>query len=381
MYVQYTGNNANDRYAVRVSGGVSVPILDLYQVTDRSEQLARAEQYIKELQSYIGQIEAKHNEAHKGSANASVNRYDYEAANCILGASDILLDKMLLSLPAQQILTGTGGNAETLVNSMDAMEEMLDLFYQHKGLNNTATEAKDRIPLGHLNIRYQRMFAGAFMYAGGSHIGIEWGSVSGLATSVPVTTDENGKYISGRYFGWGIAHEIGHIINEGSYAVAEVTNNYFSILAQAKDTNDSVRFKYDNVYSKVTSGTKGTASNVFTQLAMYWQLHLAYDKGGYNFKTFDNYEEQFNNLFFARVDAYSRNVANAPKPGGIALTIKGADKDNVLMRLSVAAAEKNILEFFEDWGMVPDEETIAYANQFEKETRRIKFVNYIAKSI
>ena len=27
-------------------------------------------------------------------------------------------------------------------------------------------------------------------------------------------TDENGKYKSGQYFGWGISHEIGHIINE-----------------------------------------------------------------------------------------------------------------------------------------------------------------------
>lgn len=373
LYVQYTGNNANDRYAVRVSGGVSVPILDLYQVTDRSEQLARAEQYIKELQSYIGQIEAKHNEAHKGSANASVNRYDYEAANCILGASDILLDKMLLSLPAQQILTGTGGNAETLVNSMDAMEEMLDLFYQHKGLNNTATEAKDRIPLGHLNIRYQRMFAGAFMYASGNHIGIEWNETKGMVSGKSVQTDENGKHISGQYFGWGIAHEIGHCINQGSYAVAEITNNYFSLLAQARDNNTSVRFKYENVYDKVTSGTKGVAPNVFTQLAMYWQLHLAYDNG-YNFKTYENYEEQLANLFFARVDTYSRTPAKAPAPGEIALSLSG-DKDQVLMRLSCAAAEKNVLEFFERWGKTPDEETIAYAEQFEKETRAIYYAN------
>ena len=28
---------------------------------------------------------------------------------------------------------------------------------------------------------------------------------------------------------------------------------------------------------KVTSGSKGYASSVFTTLGMYWQLHLAYD--------------------------------------------------------------------------------------------------------
>ena len=381
LYIEYIGNNKNEVYAVRVSGGHETPMLNISNVTDENERKALVKAYVEELENYVPTIESLHNEKHKGSE--TLVDYDFDQTNCILGATEIVIDKMMYSVSAQQILSALKGatdeKAEQLYNSLVAMEKMIDLFYQHKGLND-AGGTYNKLPTSRLNIRYQRMFAGAFMYAGGSHIGIEWGSVPGLATSVPVTTDENGKYISGRYFGWGIAHEIGHIINEGSYAVAEVTNNYFSILAQAKDTNDSVRFKYDNVYSKVTSGTKGTASNVFTQLAMYWQLHLAYDKGGYNFKTFDNYEEQFNNLFFARVDAYSRNVANAPKPGGIALTIKGADKDNVLMRLSVAAAEKNILEFFEDWGMVPDEETIAYANQFEKETRRIKFVNDEARA-
>ncbi|MFR3493781.1 MAG: M60 family metallopeptidase [Blautia sp.] len=40
--------------------------------------------------------------------------------------------------------------------------------------------------------------------------------------------------VSGRYFGWGIAHEIGHNINQSAYAYAEVTNNYFAVLAAGK---------------------------------------------------------------------------------------------------------------------------------------------------
>lgn len=373
LYIQYTGNNTNDRYAVRVSGGVSVPVLDLYQVTDRSERLSRAEKYIEELKWYSDRIETAHNEFHKGSGNTSVSRYEYQAANCILGASDIMLDNMLISIPIQQILAGSGRNAETLLNSMDAMEEMLYLFYQHKGLNNSANDKKDKLPSGHLNIRYQRMFAGAFMYASGNHIGIEWNETKGMVSGKSVQTDENGRYISGSYFGWGIAHEIGHCINQGSYAVAEITNNYFSVLAQAQDNNNSVRFRYENVYDKVTSGTKGAASNVFTQLGMYWQLHLAYDDG-YNYKTYENYDEQLSSLFFARVDTYARTPSKAPSPNGIALSLSG-DKNQILMRLSCAAAGKNILEFFERWGMTPDETTITYAEQFEKETRAIYYAN------
>lgn len=382
LYINYTGNNANDVYGVRVSGGQEISVLDLTKATTEEERKTVVKEYIQKLEIIVPQLETKHNEVHKGNEVSSIN-YDYQRENCILGATEIVLKTMMYSVSSEQIYNALKGDTieaktEQLYNSLVAMEDMIDLFYQHKGLStNPDAGAKNQYPSSRLNIRYHRMFAGAFMYAGGLHIGIEWGSIGGLATSVPVQSDENGKYVSGRYFGWGIAHEIGHIINEGAYAVAEITNNYFSVLAQAKDTNNSVRFQYRNVYDKVTSGTTGKASNVFTQLAMYWQLHLAYDLGGYNYKTYDDYEEQLDNLFFARVDSYARDISKAPKASenGVALTLNGADTDNKLMRLAVAAAEKNILEFFEDWGLIPDETTRQYAEQFEKETRRIKFVN------
>lgn len=39
------------------------------------------------------------------------------------------------------------------------------------------------------------------MYAAGDHIGIGWNETAGMMTGVPVQSD-NGKYVSGRYFGW-----------------------------------------------------------------------------------------------------------------------------------------------------------------------------------
>lgn len=380
IYVQYTGKETDSgEYAVRVSGGVQVPMLDLYRVESTEERLTRAKAYITALDTYCANMRATHDSVHSGTgsgvqAPASV-QYPYDAQNCILGASDILMEKMLVSLPAPQILAGLGsGSAEErakkLVDSMDAMENMMDLFYQHKGLNPSATNVVDQYPRRHLNIRYQRMFAGAFMYASGNHIGIEWGSATGMVTAQPVL-DENGKYKSGRYFGWGIAHEIGHCINQGAYAVAEITNNYFALLAQSKDANSSVRLSYPNIYKKVTSGETGRANNVFTQLGLYWQLHLAYDNV-WNYKTYENHSEQLKNLFFARVDYYARTPANAPKPGGVALTLSGGT-DQALMRLSCAAAEKDLLEFFERWGMVPDAGTKQYAQQFSKETRALYY--------
>ena len=376
LYVQYKGNNPDDQYAVRVSGGSTFPILNVYRVSEE-ERSRRVREYIKELKAYVGDLSSAHGNLHAGSDNASV-KYDYEQTTCILNMTDIVTDYMMFSVPASQVLSGIGssGQEETLLNNLEAMDRMMLLFYQHKGLTDSFAEGtsstvieQNHIPYGYLNIRYMKMFAGAFMYAAGNHIGIEWGSVPGLMNCVPVTSDAAGRYQSGRYFGWGIAHEIGHQINQSAYAHAEVTNNYFSVLAQAKDRNDTVRFQYDKVYDKVTSGAVGYADNVFTQLGMYWQLHLAYDRD-YNFKMYDNYQEMTKNLFFARVDSYARNPSSAPGN----LQIPG-ERDQALMRLASAAAGRDLTDFFTRWGMRPDSGTKAYMEQFPKEERAIYYVD------
>ncbi len=374
LYVEYTGASGDEQYGVRVSGGHPSAVLDLSDETNVQKRVELAKQYLTEVTEQNSSAQADHEKNH--------SQYQWEPENCIYQGTDILTRYGMISTAAAQVLAGLGGGsidamAVKLEQSMRAFDEMMVLFYQHKGLSeDPEAPAYNRMPVSRINIRYQRMFAGAFMYAGGKHIGIEWPELKGMMGGVPVQADANGRYAgTGSYFGWGIAHEIGHEINEGAYAVAEVTNNYFAVLAQAKDTNDSVRFDYDDVFKKVTSGTKGKASNVFVRLAMYWQLHLAYDLGGYNYKTYADNEEQLANLFFARTDSYARNPAAAPGAEGNKLSLNQTDTDNKLMRLAVAAAGKNILDFFVRWGLEPDAGTVAYASQFEKETRGIWFAN------
>ncbi len=361
VYVSYTGNSASDSYAVRINGGSNIPALSVYKKTGE-ERTAAIQAYVTELEEYVKHIEEEHGKQHTGMTNVD---FAYDQTNCVLNATDIMLDQMMYSVPATQVWAGIK-NAEDKVTKLDnalrAMDQTMTLFYQHKGLSDEAgTErGNNALPAQHLNIRYMRMFAGAFMYASGNHIGIEYGST----TLVSAPDDWSG-------FGWGIAHEIGHDINQGTYAVAEVTNNYFAQLLTG-----TTRYTYENVYKKVTSGAIGRASNVFTQLALYWQLHLAFDDNKDDRYIYDNYEDQFNNLFFARVDTYSRNPAKAPQEG---LALNGGSEQN-LMRLACAAAEKNILPFFERWGMVPDQETIAYANKYgEADQKALYYIDAAAR--
>ena len=397
LYVEYTGNDSNEQYSVRVAGGEKIPVLDLSKldkVADKDARIEKVKTYLGEIQTQVQNIQTNHNTKHQNNDKKELKEalnYEYdpkEEENCILGATEIVLDQMMYSVSARQILAGLkendaqGTDEEKLHNSLVAMEDMIDLFYSHKGLTKDENAGSlVQYPVSRLNIRYHIMFAGAAMYAGGQHIGIPYEDVPRLAKGKPIVLNDDGTYNSGNYFGWGISHEIGHIINESYYVHGEVTNNYFSVLSQATDNNSSVRFKYPEVYKKVTSGKTGKAQNVFTQLGLYWQFHLANDMGGYNFETYDSYEEQFKNLVFARMDTYANEYrknadhkTSAPKADGdkgIDLTLDTSVEpyqktDNNLMRLACAATGKNVLTFFEKWGMVPDKDTIKYANQFKK---------------
>lgn len=385
LYIEYTGGNSKDSYAVRVSGGSPYPVLDLTKAKSKKERAELIGSYFDQIEERAGKIKDLHNaDSEKATSHAALSGKAYDEKNCILGATDIVLDKMMYSVAVKpfyaKLTEGGKGRDEAvkqLTDTLDAMDQMIDLFYQHKGLSDNpvigeTAYGKDKMPSSRLNIRYQRMFAGAFMYAGGLHIGIEWDSVPVLAAAKPMVTDGNGKYESGQYFGWGISHEIGHIINEKIYTYPEVTNNYYAQLAQSDDSSKMARIPYETVYKKVTSGTKGGGSE---RLAMYWQLHMAYDNGGYNFKTYDTYQDQRENLIFARIDSYARDTSRAPAPGGIKLTLNNADKDNTLIRLACAAAEKDLREFFIRWGMTPDRTTDEYAKQFDRENRAIFYEN------
>ena len=57
LYVEYTGDNDAADWGVRVSGAQAVPVLDLYQVDDPAERLARTTAYVQALEAYVPALE------------------------------------------------------------------------------------------------------------------------------------------------------------------------------------------------------------------------------------------------------------------------------------------------------------------------------------
>ncbi len=354
VYVRYTSTpDAKNPIKVRVSGGTKIPMLDVSTITDDAEKEAAIETYVNELKKYNASLKDVYTKENK----------TFDNRNSVLASTEIVTEHGLFSvssLAVENALDSVSNKVSRLAESTYAFDEMMEMFYRQKGLKRNAEDTKDEMPKARINIRYMRMFDGAFMYAGGYHVGIEYGSIAGLVQASRNTDDATG------YFGWGISHEIGHQINQSDTVFAEVTNNIYALLAQTSNDSDKSRLEisniYEKIYSKVTSHTLGRAQNVFVQLGMYWQLHLAYDDN----KTFED-----TNSVYSKINHYSRTYNNTKK----------YTRDELTILYACMATGKDLTDFFATWGLTASDtlkEELA-ALDLEKETKAIYYLNDAAR--
>ncbi len=358
VYIRYNSKpDATNPIKVRVSGGTKIPMVDTTLLEDDASKKEAIKTYINNLISYNDKLNGIYEK--EGST--------FNKQKSVLGSTEIVTKYGLLSVSSvavEDALNSVANSLEDKVNrlfeSTEAFDEMMEFFYRQKGLKENPEDLKDAMPKSRINIRYMQMFDGAFMYAGGYHIGIEYGSIAGL-----IQAHRNSDTATG-YFGWGISHEIGHQINQSSTAYAEVTNNIYALLAQTSNDNDKSRLEtsniYQKIYEKVTSHTLGRAQNVFVQLGMYWQLHLAYDEN----KTFMD-----NDSIYSKINHISRTYDNSKKLSRDELTIVYACK----------AANKDLSDFFKAWGfkITDNVKEEIESLELEKETRPIYYLNDSAR--
>ena len=347
FYYRYSGNKGDQiKLHIRDTEGAvkEIPTLELYNWYELSEteRKARISKYIDDLVAY---------------APNKLSNKDTNPAN----STEISGRNILLSLPADQVLAGItaatpdkDAQIEKLYNNMLAWEEVIKITHTTYGLDNPLDILKSR-----QNIRYMRMFANAFMYAAGSHIGVGYGSTGALVQGKPTAVTGEGN--ANGLFGWGIAHEIGH--NMDRLGKAEITNNIYSLMMQTYDGKDNMlpsrlelSDKYQDIYKKVAVGDKGMSNDGFTQLGMYWQLHLAYDNG---VDDKANGPLSFYNKLF--------KVYDSGKVNGFT----GDDKFAVAASM---AAEKDLTEFFTKWGMDLSDAAKAEMKNYSQEERKIQYL-------
>lgn len=349
LYITYSGSHPEQiKLQVRVVNNAwEMPVLELSDWYSMGESARKdaIRTYVQELSSYVAALPTS-------GLNTNVRN-----------ATEISTPSVLLSLPADQVLSGlksAGSDEDAMVNAMYqnvlAWEEELFIANKVQGIiDSNATLTSYQNPMTtRQNIRYMRMFAGAFMYAAGNHIGVEYGSTSALVQGKP--TSATGKGNANGLFGWGIAHEIGH--NMDKLGKAEITNNIYSLALQAWDgssmalnTRLTEDGRWETIFNKVAQGRPGSANNVFVQLGMYWQLQLAYD---------DAQPLAFYNQFFKLWKSGAHS---------------GYTYDERVALIASQVADRNLTEFFTRWGMTLSDEVKGMLDDYQTESRAIWYLN------
>ena len=341
LYLSYGGTNP-ENIRLHVRRAVDIPVLELanwYDLSDgaRREVLGR---YADELEAYGAGLVS------------SAKTTDWR------NVTEISTPTMLLSLPAAAVLGGAGQSrderVETIYQAVLAWEDVMHICKTTQGIDNTY-EKNDMQT--RQNIRCMQMFTGAFMYAAGNHIGIGYGSCAGMVCGKPIAM--LGGAQANQLFGWGVVHEIGH--NMDKLGKAEITNNLYSLMVQTYDGGENTlpsrlekSGKYAGVFNKTAQGLPGDSNDVFVQLGLYWQLHLAYDGGE---EPMDFYNRFFKDwkagTYFGGEDGYQDRVA----------------------RTASAAANRDLTEFFTRWGMTLSDGTRAALAQYPAEERALWYLN------
>ena len=369
LYIEYSGSNADGiKIQVRDTSAnknviTQIPYLNIQpsQWYEKSEDERKAllTPYVEALKTHVSGLTFANDPSKKTNTK---------------NATEIATPSVLLSLPADQVLAGLGGasaSTEDMTNQLYraivAWEQLIFLANKTQGIIS-ADQAFDsyEYPMQtRQNIRFSRLFSGAFMFAAGSYVGIDYNETRAMVTGYPLgqtgaggidSDDVNGLY------GWGIAHEIGHNMDKIGYA--EITNNIYSLVAQTADTENMtgasrLEGMYPDIFNKTALGKPGQAGNVFVQLGMYWQLHLAYDNEGNALQGAGSLN--FFNAFFKKWKSGAYSDA--------------ASKDDRIALIASEITGKNLTEFFTRWGMELSESTKSTLSSYDEEEREIWYLS------
>lgn len=360
LYIRYTkaaptGADSIKQVKLRIVGGTKIPFLNLSQVSEENKKAAVAT-YVADLKTYVD------------DTLPDIYGSSFDSNTSVLNTTEIMNDKTLLSLPADAVYNVLKGKTEKeqidiLLENDKALNQMMQMSYNLEGLSDSSSASKkNKIPKTRANFRYATMIPGAGMYATSYHMGFTYGSTGGLVTGTPSKEQSDGSYAGGKLYGWGVVHELGHVLDQRDVNRQEISNNLFPLFAQKLEGKAETRVaeREEQVYAKVTSGAVG-GFDANTGLAMYWQLHLAYDT-----------EPVTPTNVSAFYKKYFTQLRNS--------TTTGVNRDDLMIRTASDAAGKDLSDFFTKWGFVVSDQTKEYLKKYEKETRNIEYINDAASN-
>lgn len=221
---------------------------------------------------------------------------------------------------------------------IETYERIVAIHDKTAGLDNSSPlHRQSRGLIQHMR---ETQSAGAYMYAWLYHTA--YSKNSGMP-----------KLLNAREL-WGPMHEFGHTYQAQRMTwdnMSEVTNNIFSLRSE-KAFGERSRLEKDGVYNKIfqylNQPTKNfnAQTDLFLKLGMFWQLELAFG---------DNFYPELHKLYREEAAKLSTDLA----------------KQQYFITSSSKIANKNLLPYFEIWGLTITKETRDTLQKYPKLTHKI----------
>ncbi|MFD2386450.1 M60 family metallopeptidase [Enterococcus rivorum] len=221
---------------------------------------------------------------------------------------------------------------------IETYERIVAIHDETAGLDNSSPLHKQS--RGLIQHMRETQAAGAYMYAWFYHTA--YSKNSGMPTLL------NAREL------WGPMHEFGHTYQAQRMTwdnMSEVTNNIFSLRSE-KAFGQRSRLEKDGAYNKIFQYLNQPTKNFnaqtdpFLKLGMFWQLELAFG---------DNFYPELHKLYREEATNLSTDLA----------------KQQYFLTSSAKIANKNLLPYFEMWGLPITKETRDTLQKYPKLTHKI----------
>lgn len=230
----YTKNEQSGSVKVYIEGGYAFPV---YRAGDDEKK------YLDEIENYLADVAVE--------------------SDRLPDMTELTCDNVILTVTASQARRQYAEGGYSPAEAMDSWTEYMTELYGFCGVYDEKY-ADERSQYLNVNIRVMQSLAGAAAYAHTEHIGIY----------------PNGDWevtcLRGSGFGWGVTHEIGHMMDISERTWGEYTNNMWSQFNQCALAGENARGNFSafldaTVKDDVPQSERDAYAN-HTDAAISWWL-------------------------------------------------------------------------------------------------------------
>lgn len=205
----YTSSQQSENVKIYVEGGTLYPVLT---------KNTNTKEYLESLDTYC--------EYYQNDTNNVVNVTEIVTDHTIITVNATYAKEIYSTISPSQTISNWNAYMDQLLNFGGIYQDSTNPLFDERNLNVK------------VNIRIVQPWDGGWMFAAGEHVGVRESSQSVL--------------INASGFGWGVTHELGHMLDINERTVSETTNNMWS--------------KYNETVLELV-GTRGSFDNTLKTLS------------------------------------------------------------------------------------------------------------------